>query len=235
MVHKSTRAFLCCLLCLLIGCFSVGCFPDLGKIDNAEDYQKKFSDVSLIKSNLSVQHLSINDFYNDNALDFNNVDFVCPTEDNEYKYMAVFAGQDVSVQEFVVYLCSSVDTVVSLYAYKSANLPSTIATGLEDDFESYVDPDTGEEKSKLKSFDEPDKKDAIAQIKVSLKANNWESFSIKSWNIDSNKQSAVKIEKDNCLLFQFANNCIKYDDVGNVVKENDSISLRFTAMLIRVV
>ncbi len=232
---KNTKAFLCCLLCLIVCFVAVGCIPDLGEIDDAEDYQKKFSSVVFVKQDLSKQSLSINDLYNDDAVDFNKADFHCPTQESEYKYFAVFAGEDVSVEEFVLYLYSQEDVVVTMYVYKANDVPSVIATGnLDSDSETYTNPDTGEENTRIKTFDEPDKTTAVAQITVSLKAGQWKSFGVKSWTIDGEKKSVVSLEKDSCLLFQIANNRVVYNQDGQPAKELNSAKLRFTAMLIRV-
>ena len=234
MALKNTKTFLCCLLSVFVCCFFAGCFPDLGEIENAEDYQKKFSGVDFIKDDLTKNSLLITDLYNDDAVDFNNKDFQCPTDSNAYKYIAVFAGQNVTVQEFVLYLRSEQDAVVNMYVYSAGDLPSVIATGnLSDDQETYTDPDTGDEKTRIKTFDEPNKTDAIAQVTISLKANEWKSFGIKSWKIDDKQLPSFELKKDNCLLFQVANNCVHYNEAGQAEK-TDSVKLCFTAMLIRV-
>ena len=228
------KAIFCALVCVLL-CFSAcGCFPDLGEIENETDYKAKFSSVEFVKSDLYHAEKSITDLYNSKAVDFSAEDFVCPTESNRYKYMAVFAGEDVEVSEFALYLCSETDVVMHINVYSADGLPGIIALGTDDDKETYIDPDTGDEKTRLKTFDEPNSTDALASVTVSLKANEWNSFSITKWLVNTQNLGSVSIEKGKCLLFQFANNCIVYDSEGIAKSEYPSASVCFTAMMIRV-
>lgn len=233
LVLKNKKIFLS--ICLIVICtLLMGCFPDLGAVSSADDYADKFSSVKFVKKDLIVESMSITELSNDNAINnFQKKDFVCPTESNAYKYMAVFAGQTVKIKEFAIYLKSETDVKLSICVYNLSDLPSVIAIGTDDDYETYQDPDSGEEKTKLKDFDEPKDEDAIATLNISLKANVWNSFVIKSWTTDREKKSNFTLNEDRCLVFQIKNNCIRYNSSLN---ENplDSANICFTSMLIYV-
>ncbi len=225
-----------CLLSVILLCFSslTGCFPDLGNISDSADYESKFPTVGLIRKNLSIENLSVTDLYNDNAVNhFNDSDFVPPTESNAYRYMGVFAGEDVNVKEFALYLRSETDVTLEISVYCLSKLPTKIATGESDDWETYTNPDTGVEETRLKSFDEPTSDKAVAKLTLTLKANVWNSFTVTSWNIGGTRSDTVTVPENHCLLFKFENNCVGYDKDG---KKQDATPAVFcmTAMLIYV-
>ncbi len=233
---KDEKGFFVFAICLVVCCVLVGCSPNLGSIENEEDFYKKFPSVEFVGSDLKVVEKESKDLYNESAVnDFNHKDFVSPVDSDTYKYMAVFAGEDVSVEEFAIYVRSDKDVTFSVCVYLKSGLPESIATGGESDFEKYTDSDTGEEKTRLKEFDEPQKSDAVATKKLSLKKDEWTALYIRSFDAQSSKKSALELQKDVCLLFQFANNCVAYDQEGKLIEnEYPSANVSFTAMLIRV-
>ncbi len=235
LVLKNKNIFLSISL-IVICVFLVGCFPNLGNVADEKDYSDKFSSVKFVRNDLIVKSMSITDLSDDNAINnFQKKDFVCPTESNAYKYMAVFAGQTVNIKEFAIYLRSESDVNLSICVYNLLDIPSKIATGnSEEDYETYTDPDTGEEKQKLKDFDEPVKDNAIATINITLKANVWESFTIKNWNIGGNRQSSFTLNENTCLLFQIQNNCVFYNKTESLDEALEKAKICFTAMLIYV-
>ncbi len=233
---KNTRKFLAILLASICLVF-VSCAPDLGNVKDEADYAKKFNAVTFVKSDLTKQTLSILDLYNPSAVnDFNKSDFKCPTDLNAYKYMAVFAGEDISVKEFAIYLRSEKDVDFSVYVYEAKEVPKRIATGnYDEDTEEYVNPETGEKERRIrKDFDEPFKDDAVAEVKVALKANKWQSFRITDWKTGGGKSSSIDLSSGRCLLFQFENNCVRYDEDTLVADKDLVTEVCFTAMLIYV-
>ncbi len=237
MVLKKHLGGICFVaLCTVVCCTLAGCAPDLGNIENSEDFYKKFPTVDFVGSDLAVVDKKSEDFYNDAAVnDFNRKDFESPVESDAYKYMAVFAGENVSVEEFAIYVRSDEDVTLGVCVYVKNGLPEIIATGGESDFEKYTDSETGEEKTKLKEFDEPQKSDAAATKTVSLKKGEWTVLYIRSFDVPDNNKNAAELIKDECLLFQFVNNCVEYDADGNLIEnEYASVKVSFTAMLIRV-
>ncbi len=235
-LKKHTRGICVVALCLAVFCTLAGCAPDLGNIENSEDFYKKFPTVDFVGSDLEVVNKKSEDFYNDEAVnDFNRKDFESPVAGDAYKYMAVFAGESVSVEEFAIYVRSDKDVTFSVCVYVKNGLPETIATGGESDFEKYTDSETGEEKTRLKEFDEPQKSDAVATKTVSLKKDEWTALYIRSFDVSDNNKNVVSIVNGECLLFQFVNNCVAYDNDGNLIEnEYPSANVSFTAMLIRV-
>lgn len=237
MVHKKGgKSFLAFAICLIVCCVLAGCSPDLGNIENEEDFYAKFPYVKFIAKDTAVVEKESKYFYNDEAVnDFNQKGFESPIASDAYKYMAVFAGENVSVEEFAIYVRSDKDVIFSVYAYMKNELPNTIATGDESDLETYTDETTGEEKTRLKTFDEPKTSEAAASLKVSLKKDEWTALYIRSFNALGSGKSALELQKDSCLLLQFANNCVAYDSEGNLIEnEYPSANVSFTAMLIRV-
>lgn len=253
---KSAKRVLVAFLTAASAVFGA-CAPDLGNIKDADDYKKKFPAVTFIKSDCSYAETEISDLYNEKAVnDFNKKDFECPTGSDAFKYMAVQAGEDLSVKEFAVYVRSETDATLNIGVYGVEKLPEKdkIATGTDADFEPDTDTgtdtdagtdadtgtDSGESSSggetrKLKDFDDPKHEDAVAEITVSLKANEWKSFSVKTWKKGGGTESRIRLEKDSWLLFQFRNNCVVYDDAGKIVgNENPPAKIGFTAMLICV-
>ncbi len=235
MVHKKGgKSFFAFAICLVVCCVLVGCSPNLGNIENEEDFYKKFPSVKFVGSNLEVVEKESKYLYNESAVnDFNHKDFESPIESDAYKYMAVVVGENVSVEEFAIYVRSDADVIFSVYAY-AKSLPQTIATGGESDFETYTDKD-GNEKTRLKEFDEPKNSDAVASKTVSLKKGEWTALYIRSFDALGSGKSALQLQEGSCLLFQFANNCVAYDQEGNLIEnEYPSANVSFTAMLIRV-
>ncbi len=232
MVHKKGgKSFLAFAICLIVCCVLVGCSPNLGNIDNEEDFYKKFPSVKFVGSDLKVVEKESKYLYNESAVnDFNNKDFESPIESDAYKYMAVVVGEDVSVEEFAIYVRSDADITFSVCVYVKEGLPKVIATGGESDFETDTDGTT----KRLKEFDEPQKSEAVATKTVSLKKEEWTALYIRSFKSDNS--SVVKlVGGKECLLFQFANNCVAYDQEGNLIEnEYPSANVSFTAMLIRV-
>ncbi len=233
MSERKTGKRLLSFICLIaISVLLFGCMPDLN-IEDEADYGKKFPSVKFVNNDLTVVSMPITDLYNDNALNnFRKDDFVCPTKSNAYKYMGVFAGENVEIREFAIYLCSKSDARLNIEAYIVSDMPSSIATGTDTDFETYTDEDTGEEKKRLKSFDEPKSENKIGSITVSVKAGNWTSFTLKQWTDGTNSASSVALEKDKCLLFKINNNCVTYNDQEGIEKGDEKIEMCFTAMLI---
>ncbi len=237
-LKKSAKRILAALSAAICA-VCVSCGPDLGNVEDESDYASKFPSVKFVGSDLNVSEKTIGDLYNDNAVNnFNRKDFVCPTESDAYKYMAVFAGEDLSVEEFAVYLRSGTDVTLNVCVYGADGLPSVIAKGDEDDFETVTESGestSAEEKKKPKKFDEPVRENAAAEVTVSLKANEWKSFSVKTWKKDGGKEASIRLEKGGCLLFQFCNNCVVYDNEDKIIRnDNPAVEICFTAMLIRV-
>lgn len=233
---KDGKVFFVFVICLIVCCVLAGCAPNLGNIDSAEDFYKKFPSVKFVGSDLAVVEKESKRLYNESALnDFNRKDFISPVESDAYKYMAVFAGESVSVEEFAIYVRSDKDVTFGVCVYLKNGLPEIIATGDESDYEKYTDTETGEEKTRLKEFDEPQKSDAVATKTLSLKKGEWTALYIRSFNAQKAGKSALELQKDACLLFQFTNNCVAYDGEGKLIEnEYPSANVSFTAMLIRV-
>lgn len=238
MPHKrGARRIFILATCLAVCCLLSSCGPDLGQITDITDYEKKFTEVEFVKSDLVAVKKSVGDLYNDTAVnDFNKEDFNPPTESDMYKYMAVVAGEKVYVDEFVIYVRSEEDVTLVVYVYKAEKLPETIATGGDGDKEPYEDETTGEGKTRLKSFDEPNETDAIAKATVALKKGKWTPLSVVGAKANDGEKTKFSFEKDEIMLFQFANNRVKYDEKGEIIEnEYPSATICFTAMLIRVV
>ena len=219
-LKKSVKRVLAAVLATMCVLF-VSCAPDLGDVENEEDYDNKFPGVKFVKSDISVSEMKIGELYNESAVNnFNDKNFESPTESDEYKYMAVFVreDEDLSVKEFAIYLRSEEDVTLDICVYRAAELPEIIATGDSDkDFKTSAS--TGEfgessespsavEKKELKTFDEPTRENAVAEISVPLKAGKWVSFSVRTWKTDDGQKSSILLEKGSCLLFQFRNNCV---------------------------
>ncbi len=250
--EKKTKRILTSVSAVIIafayGVF-VSCSPDLGEIKDENDYAEKFPRVEFVKYDPYEENdvKGIKDLYNAAAVnDFNDESFVCPTESNAYKYMAVFAGEDLSVSEFAVYLRSETKAVLDIDVYLASGLPTIIAVGDERDFTSdgsVSDPEgsPSDERKTLKVFDEPRREDAVAEVSVTLKANEWTSFSVKRWKVNGEQESNIRLKKSEeggmagncCLLFQFRNNCVVYDEDEKPDVETP-VKICFTAMLIRV-
>ncbi len=223
----------CAVWCFAV-CFA-GCAPDLGK----EDYRQKIAEeVSLVKDNGEVLSVKAEELYSDNAINnFNRSDFECPTASNAYRYMAVFAKDEVTVEEFVIYMRSETDVTMEMSVYLGILTGDTeTGTGTETDTET--DTETGERPEQTTPYDELAKVDAVAEVTVVLKANQWTSVSVGKWRIAGAVGSSVVLEEGHCLLFRFNNNCVRYDADGKTVAnvENKDLPARicFTAMLIRV-
>ena len=237
-LKKSVKRISSAILAAICVLF-VSCGPNLGNIEDEEDYGKKFPGVKFVKSDLDVSETTIGALYNDSAVNnFNDKDFVCSTESNAYKYMAVFTGEDLSVKEFAIYLRSDADVALDICVYNADDIPSVIATGSDVDFETYTDAEDSSsagEKRELKEFDEPTRENAVAEVSVSLKAGKWGSFSVRTWEIDNERKSSIFLKNGSCLLFQFRNNCVVYDDEEKIVRnDNPPVKICFTAMLICV-
>lgn len=232
---KVFTSFFSISLCIVLFITFSGCF-DLGEIKDVEDYETKFCDIKFVKEDLSIAEKSIIDLYNDSAVnDFTKNDFVPPTDSDAYKYMAVFAGEDVNIKEFALYVKAESEEKFCINVFVADKLPTIIATGVEaDDTETITDPDTGTETSVIKTFDEPKGTNAVANITLSVKNNSWTSFSITSWKQGETRANSITLKKDQCLLFQFENNCVFYE--GNTKAKNELTKTKvcFTAMLIYV-
>ncbi len=235
-LKKGKKSFFVFAICLIVCSVLVGCSPDLGNIDTKEDFYKKFPSVKFVESDLGIVEKESKDLYNEDAVNnFNHDDFRSPVASDAYKYMAVFAGENVSVEEFAIYLRADKNVVFDVYVYVGSGLPEKIATGGESDYETYTDSETGEEKTRLKQFGEPNKSTAVATKKMTLEKDEWTALYIRSFYTSGSGKSAVELTKDGCLLFQFANNCVAYDSEGKLIEnEYPSANVELTAMLIRV-
>lgn len=251
LIKKTAKRVLAAVLAAICVLF-VSCAPDLGDVENESDYGEKFPGVKFVKSDLNVSEMSIGELYNESAVNnFNDKNFESPTESDKYKYMAVFVreDEDLSVKEFAIYLRSEADVTLNICVYRAAGLPETIATGDSNkDFkpsasigESGESSESSEsssaiEEKELKKFDEPTRENAVAEVAVLLKAGKWVSFSVRTWKTDDGQKSSILLEKGSCLLFQFQNNCVVYDNEGKIVRNDDNppVAICFTAMLICV-
>lgn len=233
MEHKrSLEKLLIVAICLVITVSATGCAFDLGKITDENDFYAKFPSVTFIKDDTTADEVETKRLYNKGAVN----DFVCDLENNRYKYMAVEVGEDLNVDEFAIFVNSASSVTLGVELFIADKIPEKIATGKEsDDF--YTEEEDGEKKKKLKVFDEPESKDRVAAATVGLKENEWKSFAIKDFSVGEESLSSVELQKGKYLLFRFVNNCVKYDEEGQIVGRDEypQVEMTFTAMLIRVI
>lgn len=198
MLIKKKVLFL--LISILIITFALTACYDLGEAtEDDEEYCETYPEVRVIKGDASVVYYTMEDFYNEEAVnDFNTV----MTEDDrsEYSYLIIEVNKDLSIGEVAVYIDSSVAETVqaSFFVLDHADLPTKVYTG---PLGRYAWSETNEPSD--------DKVLAKASVRLSGVPDKWNAIYLRKWGTGEETTKRYSIQEGQYLVVRFDNN--RYD------------------------
>ena len=206
---KIILAFSILLFFTLVGC------ADLGDFENIQDYYNSFGEITLSVTNDNDPTFSVEDFYNEESQE----DFTTIVEMNEYVYFSVEVSKTMEVDTFSMFFLGQTNETLSMSIFVVDDIPAN--------FREYDDPLEDGEGNQIE-YDDPEESDLIANVSLSVKTEEWNSFSADEFLIDGVNKSTINIERGKFILIRFNNN-------SYIGKENglNKISFKMTNMMIR--
>lgn len=206
---KIILAFSILLIFTLVGC------ADLGDFENIQDYYNSFGEITLSVTNDNEPTFSVEDFYNEESQE----DFTTIVEMNEYVYFSVEVSKTMEVDTFSMFFLGQTNETLSMSIFVVDDIPTN--------FREYDDPLEDGEGNQIE-YDDPEESEIIANVSLSVKTEEWNSFSADEFLIDGVNKSTINIESGKFILIRFNNN-------SYIGKENslNKVSFKMTNMMIR--
>lgn len=206
---KIVLAFSILLIFTLVGC------ADLGDFEDIQDYYKSFGEITLSVTNDNEPTFSVEDFYNEESQE----DFTTIVEMNEYVYFSVEVSKTMEVDTFSMFFLGQTNETLSMSIFVVDSIPTN--------FREYDEPFEDGEGNQIE-YDDPEESEIIANVSLSVKTEEWNSFSADEFLIDGVNKSTINIESGKFILIRFNNN-------SYIGKENslNKISFKMTNMMIR--
>lgn len=213
MLLNSLKKIVLAFSILLIFTF-VGC-ADLGDFEDIQDYYNSFGEITLSVTNDNKPTFSIEDFYNEESQE----DFTTIVEMNEYVYFSVEVSKTMEIDTFSMFFLGQTKETLSMSIFVVDSIPT--------DFREYDETLEDEEGNKIE-YDDPEESEIIANVSLSVKTEEWNSFSADEFLIDGVNKSTINIESGKFILIRFNNN-------SYIGKENslNKVSFKMTNMMIR--
>ena len=192
----------------------VGC-ADLGDFENIQDYYNSFGEITLSVTNDDESTFSVEDFYNEESQE----DYTTIVEMNEYVYFSVKVSKAMEVDTFSMFFLGQTNETLSMSIFVVDSIPTN--------FREYDDPLEDGEGNQIE-YDDPEESEIIANVILSVKTEEWNSFSADEFLIDGVNKSTINIESGKFILIRFNNN-------SYIGKENslNKVSFKMTNMMIR--
>lgn len=206
---KIVLAFSILLIFTFVGC------ADLGDFEDIQDYYKSFGEITLSVTNDNEPTFSVEDFYNEESQE----DFTTIVEMNEYVYFSVEVSKTMEVDTFSMFFLGQTNETLSMSIFVVDSIPTN--------FREYDEPFEDGEGNQIE-YDDPEESEIIANVSLSVKTEEWNSFSADEFLIDGVNKSTINIESGKFILIRFNNN-------SYIGKENslNKISFKMTNMMIR--
>ena len=206
---KIILAFSILLIFTLVGC------ADLGDFENIQDYYNSFGEITLSVSNDDHSTYTVEDFYNEESQE----DFTTIVEMNEYVYFSVEVSKTMEVDTFSMFFLGQTKETLSISIFVVDSIPTN--------FREYDEPLEDGDGNQIE-YDDPEESEIIANVSLSVKTEEWNSFSADEFFIDGVNKSAINIESGKFILIRFNNN-------SYIGKENslNKVSFKMTNMMIR--
>ena len=207
---KIVLAFSILLIFTLVGC------ADLGDFENIQDYYNSFGEITLSVTNDNEPTFSVEDFYNEESQE----DFTTIVEMNEYVYFSVEVSKTMEVDTFSMFFLGQTNETLSMSIFVVDSIPTN--------FREYDEPLEDGEGNQIE-YDDPEESEIIANVSLSVKTEEWNSFSADEFLIDGVNKNTINIESGKFILIRFNNN-------SYIGKENslNKISFKMTNMMIRI-
>lgn len=221
MAYKRTvSTFIVICMVAILAIASCGC-DDLGEYDNVNEYYESFDDIVLISgTSRNTEEYSVKDyFYNESSKEnfltgedgaYNGVAY------SDYVYMAIPFENDINMDSVALYLKAKEDVSLYINVYVTDIIPSnwrSIAADVisqaaesENDESESTEASEESESSEENDYDDPDPNKRIGDVTVHLKKENWNSFTLDSFNINGAAEGSIQIKKGQYILLQFRNN-----------------------------
>jgi hypothetical protein len=208
-LKKIVLAFSILLIFTLVGC------ADLGDFENIQDYYNSFGEITLSVTNDNEPTFSVEDFYNEESQE----DFTTIVEMNEYVYFSVEVSKTMEVDTFSMFFLGQTNETLSMSIFVVDSIPTN--------FREYDEPLEDGEGNQIE-YDDPEESEIIANVSLSVKTEEWNSFSADEFLIDGVNKSTINIESGKFILIRFNNN-------SYIGKENslNKVSFKMTNMMIR--
>ena len=208
-LKKIVLAFSILLIFTFVGC------ADLGDFEDIQDYYNSFGEITLSLTNEDEPTFSVEDFYNEESQE----DFTTIVEMNEYVYFSVEVSKTMEVDTFSMFFLGQTNETLSMSIFVVDSIPTN--------FREYDDPLEDGEGNQIE-YDDPEESEIIANVTLSVKTEEWNSFSADEFLIDGVNKSTINIESGKFILIRFNNN-------SYIGKENslNKVSFKMTNMMIR--
>lgn len=208
-IKKILLTFSILLIFIFVGC------ADLGDFEDIEDYYNSFGEITLSVSNDNNSTFDVEDFYNEESQE----DFTTIVEMKEYVYFSVKVRKTMEMDTFSMFFLAESNAKLDMSIFVVDNIPAN--------FREYDDPFEDEEGEKIE-YDDPDESDLIANVNLSVKDTEWDSFSVEEFLVDGVNQKTINVESEKYILIRFNNN-------SYIGKDNslNKVSFKMTNMMIR--
>ena len=208
-LKKIVLAFSILLIFTFVGC------ADLGDFENIQDYYNSFGEITLSVTNDDESTFSVEDFYNEESQE----DYTTIVEMNEYVYFSVKVSKAMEVDTFSMFFLGQTNETLSMSIFVVDSIPTN--------FREYDEPLEDGEGNQIE-YDDPEESEIIANVSLSVKTEEWNSFSADEFLIDGVNKSTINIESGKFILIRFNNN-------SYIGKENslNKVSFKMTNMMIR--
>ena len=208
-LKKIVLVFLILLIFTFVGC------ADLGDFEDIQDYYNSFGEITLSITNDNEPTFSVEDFYNEESQE----DFTTIVEMNEYVYFSLEVSKTMEVDTFSMFFLGQTKETLSMTIFVVDNIPTN--------FREYDEPLEDGEGNQIE-YDDPEESEIIANVSLSVKTEEWNSFSADEFLIDGVNKSTINIESGKFVLIRFNNN-------SYIGKENslNKVSFKMTNMMIR--
>jgi|GEM_PF-1699325 len=199
----------------LSGCYSLG-----DGTSNDEEYRENYSDIRLIDHASEVHEYTMEDFYNDQAVN----DLISPMseeERDEYSYILIRSEKALSLGEIAIYFDSTVNANVhvEVFILDADHIPTKVYTGKSGKYTS-------------DECNEPDSADAVGEVYFTVPgtADKWQELYLTAWK-DENGEAVKRrdIGAGEFIVFRILNNCYDFSlrDFENAEKTLDEVNKEY--------
>ncbi len=236
-IVKRIRFLILLILSMLIlalsSCYDLGSYGEEG---NEEEYYEAFGDVKGIYPH-GIKEYDIEDSlynpYTVENLDWEDEDDAVET--HPYLYIVIPIEKDLTIDSLALYMKSPSDVFAKLsvfYFSTESLLPEKISFFDSPDTEKVKETDehgNEVEVEKEIEYDDPKISDALANVGVSLKENEWNSFLIEEFNQTGYNDGCIHAVEDSYIYIRVENN------YGKNKKTMTSFEFTMIDLLIRAI
>lgn len=196
--HTITKCGLLVVSSLLLsGCFELN-FPDTQSYYNA--FNNSLSTIKTDENGLtsSMTDYSIEEYiFNDDTV--NTLQKAKTLSADYYEYLAVCASEEMLIEDCAIYVKCEEQVDFTLRIFIKDNLPEPANVRAFN--QPSINPETKEEIPYADRYEFPN-----YEGKLSIVQNDWTSFYIENWSVNSINSKTIKINKGQFMIFQILNN-----------------------------